>query len=93
MEYTFGVSGRLLRNALVMYDHQTNSEWSQIRGEALTGPMAGTKLRHLAANQMTWREWRGRFPHTLALEKAGSVQSTPTKATTSRRVQVSWHGP
>ena len=69
MEYTFGVSGRLLRNALVMYDHQTNSEWSQIRGEALTGPMAGTKLRHLAANQMTWREWRGRFPHTLALEK------------------------
>ena len=69
MELTFGVSGRLLRNVLIMYDHQTNSEWSQLRGEALTGPMTGTKLRHLAANQMTWREWRERFPHTLALEK------------------------
>ena len=38
MEYTFGVSGRLLRNVLIMYDHQTNSEWSQLRGIALTGP-------------------------------------------------------
>lgn len=69
MEYTFGVSGRLLRNILIMYDHQTNSEWNQLRGEALTGPLAGTKLRHLAASQMTWSEWRERFPHTVALDK------------------------
>ena len=29
VEHTFGVSGKLIINALVMYDHQTNTLWSQ----------------------------------------------------------------
>ncbi len=67
--YTFGVSGKLLRNTLVMYDHQTGSEWSQLLGEALTGPLKGTRLQHLASSAMTWKEWRERYPNTLALSK------------------------
>ena len=91
MEYTFGVSGRLLRNVLIMYDHQTNSEWSQLRGIALTGPMAGTRLRHLAANQMTWSEWRERFPHTLALAKpALSIDSYQGYYESSRTGVLAW---
>ncbi len=91
MEYTFGVSGRLLRNILIMYDHQTNSEWNQLRGEALTGPMTGTKLRHLAASQMTWSEWRQRFPHTLALDKpALSIDSYQGYYESSRTGVVEW---
>ena len=66
--YTFGVSGKLLRNALVMYDHQTGSEWAQILGEALTGPMTGARLGNLPASRMTWKEWRERYPNTLALK-------------------------
>ncbi len=66
--YTFGVSGKLLRNTLVMYDHQTSSEWAQVLGQALTGPMTGAKLEYLPASRMTWREWRQRYPNTLALE-------------------------
>ena len=31
---TFGDAGKVLRNALVVYDHQTQSHWSQFIGEA-----------------------------------------------------------
>ncbi len=67
--YTFGVSGKLLRNVLVMYDRETNSEWSQLIGEALTGPLTGTKLDLVPSSRMTWKEWRDRYPNTLALQK------------------------
>ena len=57
-ELTFGVSGKLIMNALVMYDHQTDSLWSQFLGEAVTGPLAGTKLTLLPAQQTTWSAWK-----------------------------------
>ena len=31
-ELTFGVSGKLIMNALVLYDRQTDSLWSQFLG-------------------------------------------------------------
>ena len=40
-EHTFGVSGKLIMNALVMYDHQTDSLWSQFLGEAVQGASGG----------------------------------------------------
>ena len=67
--YTFGVSGKLLRNILVMYDRETNSEWSQVLGEALTGPLTGTKLELVPSSRMSWKEWRELYPNTLALRK------------------------
>ena len=67
--YTFGVSGKLLRNVLVMYDRESNSEWSQILGEALTGPLTGTKLELVPSSRMSWKEWRKRYSNTLALRK------------------------
>ena len=42
--FTFGVSGKLYKAALVMYDRQTESLWSQLKGEAIAGPMTGAKL-------------------------------------------------
>jgi len=52
--YTFGVSGLLYQSDLLMYDHQTESLWSQIAMEAVTGSMAGQKLRHLFLEHTTW---------------------------------------
>jgi hypothetical protein len=66
---TFGVSGKLIMNALVMYDHQTDSLWSHFTGEAIVGPLAGTKLEILPALQTTWGRWRGLHPDTLVLDK------------------------
>ena len=38
-ELTFGVSGKLIRNVLVMYDRETESYWSQLLGEAVDGEL------------------------------------------------------
>ncbi len=71
-ELTFGVSGKLIMNALVMYDRQTDSLWSQITGEAVSGPMKGTKLEFVPALHTTWTDWKAEHPDTLALVKGYS---------------------
>jgi hypothetical protein len=71
-EYTFGVSGKLIMNVLVMYDRQTGTYWSQLLGEAVEGPLVGTKLEYLPSWQTTWAEWRGQHPDTLAINKGTS---------------------
>jgi len=70
-EFTFGVSGKLIRNVMVMYDRQTESLWSQLIGEAVEGEMTGTKLEFLPSWMMTWQEWKKLHPDTLALDKGG----------------------
>ncbi len=69
---TFGVSGKLYANGLVIYDHQTESLWSHVRGEALSGPLAGTRLTPLPAMHTTWAAWRRLHPGTLVLDPARS---------------------
>ncbi len=68
-EFTFGVSGKLVRNVLVMYDRETESYWSQLLGEAIQGEMAGTRLEFLPSWMTTWGDWKARHPDTLALVK------------------------
>lgn len=70
-EYTFGVSGKLIRNVLVMYDRQTGSYWSQLLGEAVAGELVGTKLVFVPSWMMGWAEWQELHPDTLALNKQG----------------------
>ena len=73
-EHTFGVSGKLIMNALVMYDHQTRTLWSQFLGEGVKGPLAGTKLEIKPVTQTTWSLWRGLHPDTLVLDKKGGYR-------------------
>lgn len=67
--YTFGVSGKLIRNVLVMFDRETNTFWSQLLGEAVEGELVGTKLEFVPSWMMTWEEWQAIHPDTVALEK------------------------
>jgi hypothetical protein len=76
-EYTFGVSGKLIMNALVMYDRQTESLWSQILGEAVAGPLEGARLEYVPALHTTWAEWKALHPDTLALVKGYYGAATP----------------
>lgn len=57
----FGVSGRLYKSDLVMYDRQTASFWSQIEGRAIIGPLAGTRLEYVPTEMMTWQTWQERY--------------------------------
>jgi hypothetical protein len=66
---TFGDAGKILRNALVVYDHQTKSEWSQFIGEAVTGRYQGTSLDLIPSQITTWLAWKSNHPDTLAIKK------------------------
>ena len=67
-EYTFGVSGKLWRNGLVMYDHQTDTLWSGVTGEALQGPLKGKRLQvRTAGPKVRWRDWRAAYPQGQVL--------------------------
>jgi hypothetical protein len=56
-ELTFGVSGKLHANSLIMYDHQTESLWSHLAGAAVTGTMKGEKLKPLQSMFTRWDTW------------------------------------
>lgn len=64
----FGVSGLLYNSDVLMYDRQTQSLWSQILSQAVTGPMKGTLLPAVAVTHTTWVDWRNRHPDTLVLD-------------------------
>ena len=62
---TFGDAGKVLRNALVVYDHQTKSEWSQFIGEAVNGPYQGTSLDLIPSQITTWLAWKSNHMPSL----------------------------
>ena len=68
---TFGVSGRLINNNLVMYDRATEAWWPQILATAIPGPWnEAPELRSLREFRLvwtTWQRWRDRHPETAVL--------------------------
>jgi hypothetical protein len=64
---TFGVSGRLFKSNVLIYDHQTESLWSQLKETAIAGPMVGKKLTKLSAVRTTWKRWLDNHPSTKVL--------------------------
>jgi hypothetical protein len=66
---SFGVSGLLYRSDVLMYDRSTESLWSQIRAEAVTGPLLGQRLRMLRAHMDLWGQWRRDHPETTVLSR------------------------
>ncbi len=66
---SFGVSGKLLYNTLVMYDHQTESLWSQLYGAAVQGPLTGNSLALYPCLLTDWATWQAQYPASLVLSK------------------------
>ena len=66
-EYTFGVSGLLYKANVLMYDHQTESLWLQVKRQAVTGPLTGTKLNSFPSTLTTWNKWLKKHPETEVL--------------------------
>jgi hypothetical protein len=66
-ETTFGVSGFLYRNDLVMYDQATDSLWSQVAATAINGSQTGTTLELVPSSLTTWGEWQDAHPETAVL--------------------------
>ncbi|MDY6819971.1 MAG: DUF3179 domain-containing protein [Halobacteriales archaeon] len=67
---TFGVSGKLADDALVMYDRETDTEWKQPTGEAIAGEHEGRQLEAMAAPILTWERFTADYPDGVVLQPA-----------------------
>ena len=81
---SFGVSGLLYNSDVLLYDRETASLWSQIRSQAVSGPLQGRNLSPIVVAHTTWREWRNRHPESAVLSTANgfrnNYRSSPYKA-------------
>ncbi len=65
----FGVSGLLYNSDVLLYDQATESLWSQIAAQAVTGPRRGEKLTTIPVANTTWGAWRAEHPDTQVLSR------------------------
>ena len=63
----FGVSGKLWRSDLVLYDALTDSLWSQLAATAIRGSRTGERLEFVPSTLTTWGKWGSRHPETEVL--------------------------
>lgn len=66
-QLSFGVSGLLYNSDVLLYDRETESLWSQLRMQAVAGPLKGERLTALPLTHTSWRAWRQAHPETLVL--------------------------
>ena len=73
---TFGVSGKLVNNNLIMYDRETDSRWPQVLGTAISGTLQGSSLEEFRVIWTTWARWKRAHPETKVLsEETGFARS------------------
>ena len=63
----FGVSGLLYQSDVLLYDRQSESLFSQLEAEAISGPLLGEPLRAISVSYSSWSAWRQRYPDGLVL--------------------------
>ncbi len=67
IETEFGTSGKLYNSNLVMYDRNTDSQWSQALGKAITGELTGHELKRTPFDVVKWSDWKSLYPDSLVL--------------------------
>ncbi|MFQ5794370.1 MAG: DUF3179 domain-containing protein [Candidatus Bipolaricaulia bacterium] len=81
----FGISGRLFKSDLVMYDRVTGTFWSQIEALPIVGPLVGRvgKLHQVPVDIIPWGLWQAENPETMVMDRPvfgdvlGGVQTRP----------------
>ncbi|MFC7045264.1 DUF3179 domain-containing protein [Halobacteriaceae archaeon GCM10025711] len=76
---TFGVSGKLADDDLVMYDRETGSEWKQSLGECIAGDLSGASLTVLPAAMTTWARFRADHPAGVVLRPPGGASEAASE--------------
>ncbi len=65
----FGVSGLLYQSDMLLYDRKSQSLWSQIAMQAISGPRAGEHLQQISLDVTNWSDWLERYPQTQVLSR------------------------
>ena len=72
-ETTFGVSGRLVNNNLIMYDRATETWWPQVLATSIPGlwndSPSTASLREFRLIWTTWENWQSVYPETQVLSR------------------------
>jgi len=66
---SFGTSGMLYADNLVMYDRQTESLWPQLTGQASIGMLTGEQLTAIPMGVVGWTDFRRANPTALVLSE------------------------
>ena len=74
----FGTSGNVRKSDLVMWDRQTESWWQQITGEAIVGDLTGTRLKVIAAQILSFSDFRDAYPEGLVLSRETGIYPAGT---------------
>ncbi|MBI4502047.1 MAG: DUF3179 domain-containing protein [Gemmatimonadetes bacterium] len=64
---SFGISGLLFENNMILFDRETNSLWNQLLLGAQCGPARGTELKRVPVVETTWGQWRAWHPQTTTV--------------------------
>jgi hypothetical protein len=72
---TLHISGELLSDNMIMRDVETDSNWLQLTGEAIDGPLKGHQLEQIPVVWTDWKTWRERHPDTTLPELPNVVQN------------------
>lgn len=67
-ELNFAISGLLWADNVLMWDHETESLWSQLGIRAVTGPQFGNRLEWIPSRQMRWSVWKRDYPYGVVLD-------------------------
>lgn len=63
----FGVSGLLYNSNLIMYDRNTDSNWSQLGLQCVNGEEIGERPTLLKLVETDWKTWKSLYPNTQVL--------------------------
>jgi hypothetical protein len=80
IEQEFGVSGKLWKSNLLMYNRASSVEdeslWSQVLGEAVLGKNTGERLKILPSDTVKYGQWKSKYPETKVLsEETGTSRA------------------
>jgi quercetin dioxygenase-like cupin family protein len=78
---------RMVSGNEVQKDLETGTSWQQATGEAIDGPLKGTRLKLYPVVRTTWAAWRKQYPHTIVLKPLpGYLERMPDAARRIRDV-------
>ena len=64
---TFGVSGLLYNSNMILYDRETDSNWSQIQQRCVNGELIGSIPETVMVIETDWKTWKASFPNSQVL--------------------------
>ena len=66
---SFGVSGKLYNSNLILYDKNTDSNWSQLLQQCINGAQIGIVPEPTWLVEMPWKTWKKSYPQSKVMSK------------------------